>query len=352
MDEKKELVEELIRYQELSETTIQKLNTKIVELENKLNMFSSVLSISEYINQCLGNEKILLMVNDVLMGVLGAEYSTIYIKEKGKLQLKDTNLKETVHHMNLINSMDIDSYQGFLSNSEENLCRSTDIKVHSSLGMPISLKDEVLGYIVVEHESLNYFNDFHVKFIRAICNHIAICFENNKLYNRIKEISNRDFLTGLFNRNYFYQKVSRYLSMGGKDIAIAMLDFDDFKNCNDNYGHLYGDYVLTTISRILKENLEEPDIVCRYGGEEIIICLHNINDIKAAENEMNRIRKLIESEAIIFGDISEKITVSIGVSILEPEDRILDDVIKKADNMLYVAKRTGKNKVMAWNIGC
>lgn len=350
MEKKKELIEELIRYQELSEETIQKLNSKIIDLEDKLGIFSSVLSISEYINQYYGSEEIIFLINDVLIGVLGAAYSTIYVKESGRLNLKDSNLEDVSHHNKFMNENFSDAYEEFLINSKENLYFNSDITIHSSLGVPIALKDEVLGFIVVEHESYSYFNEFHTKFIKAICNQIAICFENNKLYNRIKEISNRDYLTGLFNRNYFYKKVSKYINSGKKDIAIAMIDFDDFKNFNDNYGHLYGDHVLTTVSKLLFNNLDKSDILCRYGGEELIVCMFNVSDVFTAEKKMNRIRKLVEDEYIIYGDISEKVTVSIGVSAFEKEDLVLDDLIRKADNMLYAAKRTGKNKVKAWNI--
>jgi len=350
MDNKRELIDELIRYQELSEETIQKLNSKIIGLEDKLAMLSSVLSISEYINHYFGNNKIILLINDMLIGVFGAAYSTIYVKEKGRLNLKGSNLNGVNHHDKLISESFSDSYEGFLINSKQNLFKGDNVIIHSSLGVPICLKDEVLGFIIVEHENYNYFNEFHVKFIKAICNQIAICFENNNLYNKIKEISNRDYLTGLFNRNYFYQEVSSYISSGKRDIAIAMIDFDNFKKCNDNYGHLYGDYVLTTICKLLKENMREADIVCRFGGEEIIICMFTVSDVHQAERKMDYLRKLIEDKDIVFEDINGKITVSIGVSTFEEEDCVLDDVIKKADNMLYIAKKTGKNRVKAWNI--
>lgn len=346
----KELIDELIKYQELSEDTIQKLNSKIVDLENKLAIFTSVLSISEYINQYYGSDKIVSLINDMLIGVMGAAFSSIYVKENGKLILRESNLEDAYHHKKILEETGKDFYKEFLINSTNNLYGKYDTAIHSSLGIPIAIKGDVLGFIIVEHESYNFFNEFHTKFIKAIGNQIAICFENNKLYNKIKEISNRDYLTGLFNRNYFHKKVSKYLSTVGNEIAIAMIDFDNFKNCNDNYGHLYGDHVLITISNLLKENMDGEDIVCRYGGEELIICMFDVTDIEMAEANMNKIRKLVEQENIIYGDICDRITVSIGVSVFGEGDKVLEDVIRKADNMLYIAKRTGKNKVKAWDI--
>ncbi|MGE5628406.1 MAG: diguanylate cyclase [Solirubrobacterales bacterium] len=350
MEEKRELINELIKYQELSEDTIQKLNSKIVDLENKLAIFTSVLSISEYINQYYGSDKIISLINDMLIGVMGAAFSSIYVKENGRLVLRESNLEDAHHHKVMLEESSKNSYSEFLINSSSNLYTKYETTIHSSLGIPIAIKGDLLGFIIVEHENYNFFNEFHTKFIKAIGNQIAICFENNKLYNKIMEISNRDYLTGLFNRNYFYKKVSKYLSTIRNDIAIAMIDFDNFKNCNDNYGHLYGDQVLITISSLVKENMDGEDIVCRYGGEELIICMFNVTDIEVAEDKMNKIRKLVEQEDIIYGDICDRITVSIGVSVFDKGDKVLEDVIRKADNMLYIAKRTGKNKVKAWDI--
>lgn len=350
MEHDNELIEELIKYQQISEDTIQKLNSKVIDSENKIAILSSVLSISEYINHYFGSDKILPLINDVLIGVLGASHSTIYVKEKDKLILKDSNFTELSHHAGLIAKHYLDSQEGFLINCKENLCENDNVSIHSSLGVPICLKEDKLGFIIVEHEAYNYFNEFHVKFIKAICNQVAICFENNNLYNKIKEISNRDYLTGLFNRNYFYKELSSHLDSGNRNIAIAMIDFDNFKNCNDKYGHLYGDHVLKSISKLLIENVDETDIVCRFGGEEIIICLLNTSDVYFAYRKMEGLRKLIENKNIAFEDINDSITVSIGVSVLESGDTVIDDVIKKADNMLYLAKKTGKNRVESWNI--
>ena len=350
MERKNELMEELIKYQEISEATVQKLNTKVIDLEDKISILSSLLSISEYINHYFGNDEILPLINDVLIGVLGASHSTIYVKEKDKLILKDSNLSEIQHHSKLMSANYSDSYLEFLINSKENLCENNIVSIHSSLGVPICLKDDILGFIIVEHEAYNYFNDFHVKFIKSICNQVAICVENNNLYNKIKEISNRDYLTGLFNRNYFYKEIVKQLNNGNRNIAIAMIDFDNFKKFNDKHGHLYGDHVLRCISKLLVENLSEMDIVCRYGGEEIVICLLNTIDINDVERKMENLRKLIENTNIAYEEINDSITVSIGIGIFENEDLVIDDVIKKADRMLYLAKNSGKNMVKSWNI--
>ena len=145
-----------------------------------------------------------------------------------KLILKDSNLSEIEHHSKLMSDNYSDSYIEFLINSKENLCENNNVSIHSSLGVPICLKDDILGFIIVEHEAYNYFNDFHVKFIKSICNKVAICVENNNLYNKIKEISNRDYLTGLFNRNYFYKEIIEKLPELQKAI-IRMKDIEEYE---------------------------------------------------------------------------------------------------------------------------
>lgn len=118
-----------------------------------------------------------------------------------------------------------------------------------------------------------------------------------------------------------------------------MMDLDNFKNVNDTYGHKKGDLVLKETAKIIMENIRENDIASRYGGEEFLIIFNA--DIDAAFQIAERIRKRIEEEILARTDVY--ITISGGVVELTKEKQ---DVIREADQLLYKAKRTGKNKMV------
>lgn len=128
-------------------------------------------------------------------------------------------------------------------------------------------------------------------------------------------------------------------SLEKKKYSFAMMDLDNFKNVNDTYGHKKGDLVLKETAKIIMENIRENDIASRYGGEEFLIIFNA--DIDAAFQIAERIRKRIEEEILARTDVY--ITISGGVVELTKEKQ---DVIREADQLLYKAKRTGKNKMV------
>lgn len=335
-------------YQKMAEETIQRQNIKIVELDKKLDMLSLIVETSQYINKCLGSVEIISKIQDIMIGILGVTYSTVYILENRKLKLKCTNLSSTKHHysINEYNSKIVHQLDTKLYNSFNNICKDDDIQIHSSIFMPIYLKQSLLGAIIVEHKIYNYLNEEHIKLLTALSNQIAICIENNRLYNKIKENSQKDFLTGLFTRNYFFSVIKEKIKNCGCGFAIIMVDIDNFKRFNDNFGHQYGDMVLKTVSNIIKSSLRKEDLVARYGGEEIIIYMYDIKGTLDVYNRMTTIRKRIEDELIEYNENSSHVTVSMGISISSNNEENVEDMIRKADVNLYKAKNTGKNKVV------
>lgn len=152
-----------------------------------------------------------------------------------------------------------------------------------------------------------------------------------------------DFLTNVLNRRAMTELLNeRYETSGSvlNNFAILMIDIDDFKNINDTYGHSVGDDVLKALCEILKENLPDTAILCRWGGEEFIVYIEEgtIDEATKIANEMNALIR----EKPLFGDLY--ITLSIGVAANE-KDEGYSSVINRADNMMYKAKINGKNKV-------
>ncbi|NMM61988.1 GGDEF domain-containing protein [Clostridium sp. P21] len=334
-------------YQKMAEGIIQKQNTKIMELDKKLDMMSLIVEISEYINKYLGSSEIVSMINDIMIGILGVTYSSVYLVQNRKLKLKVSNLKDTSHHY-IINDFNEKNSKLAIAvfNDTQNISKDKSIQIHSSIFMPIYLKNTILGAIVVEHNRHNYLTQEHVKLLTALSNHLAICLENNRLYNTIRENSQIDGLTGLYNRSYFFSIMENKFKNSKEEIAIIMIDIDNFKKCNDTFGHQYGDYVLKTISKIIKDNLRKDDIIARYGGEEIIVYMFDMKNIDDIYRRMNYIRKLIEESRISYKSIKSNVTVSMGIGMSKSVDASLEKIIEKADLNLYKAKNLGKNRVI------
>lgn len=342
-----QLKKEYETYQKLAEDTIQKQSMKIVELDKKLDMVSLIVEISEYINRCLGSSEIDYLINDIMIGILGVTYSSVYLIENRKLKLKASNLSNTDHHyiIDEFNRGTIHKLNNRILNSHPNMCKDDTVQIHSSVYMPIYMKDKILGLIVVEHNIYNYLTNSHVKLLTALTNQLAICLENNRLYNQIKESSQKDGLTGLFNRTYFFYAVNKIIEDEESSFAIVMIDIDDFKICNDTKGHQCGDAVIRKISRVIKSNLREEDICGRYGGEEIIVYMYGVKNVIDVYNRMESIRKIIAKTVTSHKNIEFTATVSMGIAVKEHEEP-LEQIIRRADINLYRAKRLGKNKVV------
>jgi len=172
---------------------------------------------------------------------------------------------------------------------------------------------------------------------------------------RLERLSHSDGLTGIPNRRYFDYMFKKLLASATRlsiPIALLMLDIDCFKPYNDTYGHLAGDDALKTVSESLHETIKrESDFIARYGGEEFAIVLFG-TELAAAENLGEKIRQRIADLNIEHqaSEISDRITVSIGVAACVPEPQITPDkVIFGADQALYKAKSEGKDRVTSFD---
>ena len=193
-----------------------------------------------------------------------------------------------------------------------------------------------------------------VEILKDITNNgsiVDVSGDNNYLNLTIKKIGEnlvKDHLTEVYNKRYIDQRFSKEANRNLKEsipTTVIMADIDSFKKVNDTYGHLVGDKILRDFAKVLHDNIRENnDWIGRYGGEEFIIVLNNTNlenGVKVAE----KLRKIIEKMSFNYGDLSIKITSSFGVcEISEKEDPF--DTIKNADEKLYMAKMTRRNKTV------
>jgi diguanylate cyclase (GGDEF)-like protein len=189
----------------------------------------------------------------------------------------------------------------------------------------------------------------HRQLAAAVAEHIAVAVANLNLREALRLEAVRDSLTGLYNRRYMQEFLERELHSARRKrrpLAVMMLDLDHFKRYNDNFGHSAGDQALAAVGETLSRCVRAEDIACRYGGEEFALILPECSLQQAtvrAEEIRKRLREYSTQEA------REALTVSIGVAaFVETTDRV-DLLLKFADDALYQAKRTGRDRVVVAN---
>lgn len=169
--------------------------------------------------------------------------------------------------------------------------------------------------------------------------------EEMELLEAVKDAANRDYLTGLYNRRYFFQVAEELYGSAlieDKKLSLAMLDIDHFKQINDNYGHDVGDYVLTKMAGVLEKKFSRF-IVARLGGEEFCIVLNGV-DVDKSLQLLNSFRGLVADMKLTPNDKQVSFTISIGVT--DKKYSSLSEMLAAADKCLYRAKEAGRNLVI------
>jgi diguanylate cyclase len=166
----------------------------------------------------------------------------------------------------------------------------------------------------------------------------------------IRAESLTDPLTGLGNRKYFDRSIDMAVQnalASGEPLSLLMFDIDHFKSFNDSYGHLTGDQVLRLVGMSLKQTIRGQDITARYGGEEFAVVLPN-TALRHALTVADHIRRAVVAKELkkkSTGEILGRVTISVGVSMLKPDDDT-HSLLERADACLYAAKRNGRNRVI------
>lgn len=166
-------------------------------------------------------------------------------------------------------------------------------------------------------------------------------------HDKLQEMVDLDYLTGLFNMRTMYEKIDfelKRIRRYGRQIAIVMIDMDYFKTVNDKNDHLFGSYVLSEMGRLLKAKVRESDYAARYGGDEFLIVLTEV-DSEGAQVFCERLRSQIAEHTFQNDNSSIQLTISLGyvVSSGEP-DLDARELVRKADHALYAAKQGGRNR--------
>ncbi|MDD5129934.1 MAG: GGDEF domain-containing protein [Candidatus Omnitrophica bacterium] len=217
------------------------------------------------------------------------------------------------------------------------------IKYENYTIFPLNLEEnQVAGYLAVDR-----ILDADKEKFGILAQQFLIGLRRALFYQKVQGLTITDMLTNVYCRRYFLERFNEELRRSKKNklsLSFLMIDIDNFKQFNDRYGHLVGDAILRQVSKTIREAVRQIDFIGRYGGEEISVVLAETGR-EQANFAAERIRQAIALGVIKVYDEELKVTVSIGVSTFPDNTTNMQNLIEMADQALYLAKETGKNKV-------
>ncbi len=213
-----------------------------------------------------------------------------------------------------------------------------------AIALPLMVEEQVIGFMGLWGKDLQ---DTDAQAASIFASQVAVALENSRLYTEVQQLAITDELTGFYNRRGLFELGQREIERAlrfKRPLAALMMDIDFFKVVNDTNGHESGDQILRALAARCRDNVREVDVLGRYGGDEFVILLVE-NDLAVASQVAERLRMSISDLPFATSLGNTRITVSIGVSILDSQTSNLAALINLADQGLYAAKMAGKNQV-------
>jgi len=275
----------------------------------------------------------------------------------------------------VINDM-LNEYSNYIDDVNYIIDNSDSMDLNSAIFCPLIIDGSLIGVMTVQTYEKNAFTMLKVEMIKALSSYAAIAINNamksksllfeieqrrsfqaqlEDTNNKLIRLSENDGLTDIPNRRKFDLIITEEWNKAKKKksvISLIIFDIDCFKRYNDNFGHTEGDHCLISISNVLSKSLVSNYFAARYGGDEFVIILPDTNldeAIKFGENFRRNVEKLSLHHE--FSEFSDIVTVSLGVSSVIPNNNIeINHLIRQADNALYEAKASGRNKIIGLKV--
>lgn len=220
----------------------------------------------------------------------------------------------------------------------------------SILALPLRAGDRIIGMLSTQTYQPNAYTTEDQYLLEMLAATAAIAIENSRLLKEIQWLAITDPLTGLYNRRGLFELAEREVERFrrfNRPFCVYMLDIDHFKQINDTYGHTAGDQVLIELANRLKRKIRDVDIICRYGGEEILVVLPETR-VSHARQAAERARLIVQERPILTERGEIPVTISIGLAQIDATIPDLATLVDRADSAMYAAKQAGRNQVMAY----
>lgn len=219
------------------------------------------------------------------------------------------------------------------------------------LAAPLVYKDRLTAVLqVIQMKEVERFSQEDMELLLLLADQAAIAIENDRLYDEVQRLASTDELTGLHNRRYFFELGEREIKRARRlerPLSAIMLDIDRFKEINDTYGHFSGDRVLQVVADRVRRNVREIDILARLGGEEFAVLLGDTRVEKACAIA-ERLRRNVSTVPVSTRGGEVAATISLGVAGLSATIHDLSGLLNCADQALYDAKTSGRDRVAAY----
>jgi diguanylate cyclase (GGDEF)-like protein len=226
-------------------------------------------------------------------------------------------------------------------------------KVNMFACVPLKGKHKILGALLVDNfVTKKPITKDDIRVLTMFADQAGLAIDNAHLYEEIKFQAHTDSLTRLWNHGYFQNTLSEFVKKAEEIkgvVSLAMIDLDNFKAYNDILGHQKGDVALREAAVVLKKRMRSEDLLCRYGGEEFAVIMPNL-DKNAASVIIERLRSAIEEtfQRTKKEDIFPPLTISSGIASFPNDAQNKEDLIARADEALYKAKKAGKNRTVIY----
>jgi two-component system, cell cycle response regulator len=220
------------------------------------------------------------------------------------------------------------------------------VETASRMCIPLVSFGQTLGVLMMDSSQAGAFHPNDVQSLESVADICSTAIQNAHYVDRVKQLAYLDGLTGIFNRRFFELRIAEEIERARRfnaGMAVIMVDIDQFKRLNDEFGHLLGDEVLRQVSSIFHQQLRKIDVVCRFGGEEFAMLLSQTNP-QHAFSVAEKLRRLIETWQ--FPGVPRPVTISAGAASFPDHGTTRDELVKAADAGLYAAKLAGRNRVL------
>jgi diguanylate cyclase (GGDEF)-like protein len=313
-----------------------------------------LVELSRLIQTTAEREKVLDQILDLIAQGIPYENGTLFVLNRVDQQLSVAAVRG--QHVDLISGINFELGNGFSSwvakqkkpillNDLHPAQRLDRPAIGSFLSVPMVVQGELIGVLNLSHSSNLAFTEEHLRLLTLIASQAAAILQRVLMYDEMARLAITDDLTGLYNRRHFQSRLAEERMRAERyslTFSLIYLDIDGFKAINDTWGHALGDRILADLGVVLRRWGRASDIIARYGGEEFVVLLPMTDSVQAAR-AADRLRVLVQEHSF---PRRKRLTVSLGISSFPSDGNGEDELVRKADAALYLAKKLGRNRVM------
>lgn len=343
-------------------------NSRLMKIEREQRLLAeSLREIGAVLDSTLDMERLLDLLVEQVGRLVPYSAAYLYLMEKNSPKLVRTRIHESMPNalakslqkvvFNLENSPVfsslLDSHEPVIIPAIEkhHTWIESPIPLGAWIGAPVVAKNKVIACFSLISVKPHVYTPYHASLLATFCSEAALALQNARLFSEVQQLATLDDLTSILNRRQLFIEGKREFSRAKRyhrPLSLLMIDLDHFKEINDTFGHAVGDEALKFLAHIIRKTIREVDIFGRYGGEEFVLVLPETPKQEAA-GIAERLRKLIEQSPVSTPGGELRITVSVGVAEQHELTPTFEDLIGYADQALYHAKQSGRNRVEVYD---